>query len=113
MCSRCSLHITPGIIGGTSFGPCRRRRRLGNVTLMETRNLCISSLVTLLAIGGTVETAQAAAPFAAFESGQVRPLAMNSSRTRLYAVNTPDNRLEVYKIKNNGGLEHEASVPVG
>lgn len=80
---------------------------------METRNLCISSLVTLLAIGGTIESAQAATPFAAFESGQVRPLAMNHSRTRLYAVNTPDNRLEVYKIKNSGALEHEASVPVG
>ncbi|MBZ5708039.1 YncE family protein [Nannocystis pusilla] len=80
---------------------------------METRNLCISSLVTLLAIGGTVETARAATPFAAFESGQVRPLAMNQSRTRLYAVNTPDNRLEVYKIKSNGNLEHAASVPVG
>lgn len=80
---------------------------------METRNLCITSLVTFLAIGGAINTAEAAPAFTAFESGHVRPLAMNSSRTRLYAVNTPDNRLEVYKIKQNGGLEHEASVAVG
>src|SRR5262249_3618433 len=30
----------------------------------------------------------------------------------LFAVNTPDNRLEVFKVKNNG-LDHRASIPVG
>src|SRR5690606_31249893 len=66
-----------------------------------------------LAIGGAADTAQASTSFTAFESGQVRPLALNASRTRLYAVNTPDNRLEIYKIKANGDLEHQASVTVG
>ncbi|MBL1276175.1 MAG: hypothetical protein COB30_008810 [Ectothiorhodospiraceae bacterium] len=47
-----------------------------------------------------------------FETGQVRPLAMSPNGKRLFAVNTPDNRLEVFKI-NSSGLEHVGSVPVG
>ena len=34
--------------------------------------------------------------FITFESGQVRPLALSSTGMRLYAVNTPDNRVEVF-----------------
>ena len=37
---------------------------------------------------------------------------MSADGQRLFAVNTPDNRLEVYQI-TNWGLEHEASVSVG
>ncbi|MFP5284794.1 MAG: YncE family protein, partial [Thermoanaerobaculia bacterium] len=47
-----------------------------------------------------------------FESGQVRPLAMSPDRQRLFAVNTPDNRLEVFRIQGNR-LLHTASIPVG
>lgn len=47
-----------------------------------------------------------------FESGQVRPLAISSDATRLYATNTPDNRLEIFSI-SNAGLAHLFSVPVG
>jgi DNA-binding beta-propeller fold protein YncE len=50
--------------------------------------------------------------FTAFESGQVRPLAMTPDRRTLLAVNTPAARLEVFRI-GAGGLEHRASVPVG
>lgn len=60
-----------------------------------------------------MSVADASTPFTAFESGQVRPLALSHDGTRLYAVNTPDNRLEIYKVKSDGGLEHDASVPVG
>jgi len=49
--------------------------------------------------------------FVAFESGQVRPLAMSADGQRLFAVNTPDNRLEIFSIA--GGLAPLASVPVG
>ena len=49
--------------------------------------------------------------FVAFESGPVRPLALSADGQRLYAVNTPDNRLEVFA--NNGTLRPIASVPVG
>jgi DNA-binding beta-propeller fold protein YncE len=47
-----------------------------------------------------------------FESGQVRPLAMSPDKRHLFAVNTPDNRLEVFRIRENG-LIHTASIPVG
>src|SRR5947209_10990674 len=50
--------------------------------------------------------------FTVFESGQVRPLALSPSGKLLFAANTPDDRLEVFRIKNNG-LEHLASIPVG
>src|SRR5689334_7086182 len=51
-------------------------------------------------------------PFALFESGHVRPLAMSPDKKRLFAVNTPDNRVEIYDIKPSG-LKHRASVAVG
>jgi YVTN family beta-propeller protein len=56
--------------------------------------------------------APARAAFTVFESGQVRPLAMSPDGTRLFAVNTPDNRLEIFSI-GAGGLTHLAAVPVG
>jgi 6-phosphogluconolactonase (cycloisomerase 2 family) len=47
-----------------------------------------------------------------FESGQVRPLARSADGTRLFAVNTPAHRLEIFTI-SEGGLSHTGSVPVG
>nr|WP_308726582.1 hypothetical protein [Enhygromyxa salina] len=42
----------------------------------------------------------------------MRPLALSPDGKRLFVVNTPDNRLEIYKVTDSG-LEHRASVPVG
>ncbi|MCP3101699.1 hypothetical protein LZ198_22735 [Myxococcus sp. K15C18031901] len=53
-----------------------------------------------------------AAPFTLFESGQVRPLALSPDGRLLFALNTPDNRLEIFRTGNNG-LTHQGSVPVG
>lgn len=50
--------------------------------------------------------------FTAFESGQVRPIAMTPDKKFLLAVNTPDAKLEIFKI-NGPNLDHRASVPVG
>jgi hypothetical protein len=47
----------------------------------------------------------------AFESGPVRPLALSADGQRLIAVNTPDNRLEIFST--NGGLRAVGSVAVG
>ena len=44
---------------------------------------------------------QSANPYTLFETLQVRPLAISPDGERLYALNTPDNRLEVYGIQNN------------
>ncbi len=49
--------------------------------------------------------------FVAFESGQVRPLALSADGQRLFAVNTPDNRLEIFSTAS--ALAPLASVPVG
>ena len=58
--------------------------------------------------------AQTPAPpsFITFESGHVRPVAMTPDGTKLFAVNTPDNRLEVFTI-SEGSLTHTDSIPVG
>jgi len=48
-----------------------------------------------------------------FESGQVRPLAMSPDGKKLFALNTPDNRLEIFRIEENGILNHKRSILVG
>jgi YVTN family beta-propeller protein len=74
-------------------------------------------LLLLSAVSGTTMIAgsevQAAPPsYTLFESSQVRPLALSPDRKTLFAVNTPDARLEVYDVKWSG-LEHRTSIPVG
>jgi len=50
--------------------------------------------------------------FTLFESGQVRPLALSPDKQHLFAVNTPDNRLEIFRVEK-AQLIHTASIPVG
>src|ERR1041385_3226519 len=57
-------------------------------------------------------TTSTSSSFALFESGQVRPLALSQNKQHLFAVNTPDNRLEVFRFHGDG-LRHVASIPVG
>ncbi len=57
-------------------------------------------------------TAEGSSSYTLFESGQVRPLALSPDRQRLFAVNTPDNRLEVFRIVGRQ-LIHTDSIPVG
>src|SRR5262245_39229432 len=47
-----------------------------------------------------------------FATRQVRPLALFPDQTQLFAVNTPDGRLEVFDIHPQG-LSHRDSIPVG
>jgi YVTN family beta-propeller protein len=66
-----------------------------------------------LAAGLCAAPAATAGPsFTLFESGQVRPLALSPDRTLLFAINTPDNYLEVFRV-HKSGLTHLTSVPVG
>src|SRR5262245_16205188 len=51
-------------------------------------------------------------PYTLFEAAQVRPLALSPDKQLLFAVNTPDNRLEVFRIQGRG-LFQTASIPVG
>ena len=73
-----------------------------------TRSLVVLAVACLLAAEASAQT-----DFVEFESGQVRPLALSPDGTRLFAVNTPDNRLEVFSVAAGGVLSRIASVPVG
>lgn len=50
--------------------------------------------------------------FVTFESGHVRPLVLSSDGTRLYAVNTPDARVEVFDVSGDSPVPIE-SIAVG
>jgi len=67
------------------------------------------TLALLLAAWPLAARAQS---FVNFETGQVRPLALSPDGTRLFAINTPDNRLEIFDV-NAGSPSHVASVEVG
>lgn len=78
------------------------------------------SLVLLLWAGGPLFAAPSSPydnEFTLFESGQVRPLAMDPTGHLLFAVNTPDNRLEIFRILPDlhpeGPIRLVGSVQVG
>ena len=77
--------------------------------LASTPRLLIS-LALVLALNVTPAHAL---DFVAFESGPVRPMALSPDGGLLYAVNTPDNRLEILRVSDAGTLAHVASVAVG
>ena len=70
-----------------------------------------AQLLALLLCCPALALAQAP-DFIEFESGQVRPLAMSADGSRLFAVNTPNNALEIFSITASG-LTLTARVPVG
>ena len=55
-------------------------------------------MVMLAMVGVLVAPPAARASFVTFESGQVRPLALSPDGARLFAVNTPDDRLEIFDV---------------
>ena len=57
--------------------------------------------------------ASAQSTFVTFESGQVRPVALSPDGNQLFAVNTPDNTLEIFDIDGGGSLSYAGSVQVG
>ena len=66
----------------------------------------------VVAVFAEANPAATRSPFTLFESGPVRPLALSPSGELLFAANTPDNCLEVFKVLPHG-LQHRGSVPVG
>ena len=51
-------------------------------------------------------------PYTLFETLQVRPLALSPDGQLLYATNTPDNRLEIFRVEGHR-LQSTGSVVVG
>src|SRR5436309_6980143 len=77
-------------------------------------------LATWLVVITLAPAARATSSFVEFESGQVRPLALSPDGTHLFAVDTPDNRLEIFDVASDGTLVPRTlatysthTVPVG
>ncbi|ATB38982.1 hypothetical protein CYFUS_004421 [Cystobacter fuscus] len=70
-------------------------------------SLCAAASM-LVSVNATAQTPS----FIEFDSAHVRPMALSPDGTRLFAVNTPDNRLEVFSVSDSG-LSLIAEVPVG
>lgn len=51
--------------------------------------------------------------FVNFEGAQTRPIQISSDYTRLYALNTPDNRVSVFSIANPAAPALLSEIPVG
>jgi len=79
---------------------------------LRLRPLSLLPLLCALLLPLAASTAIAQVSFVAFESGHVRPITLSPDGTRLFAVNTPDNALEIFSV-DAGGLTRTGSVPVG
>ncbi|MFE8605518.1 YncE family protein [Archangium violaceum] len=71
-----------------------------------------ASLCAAIAMFVPVRATAQTPSFIEFDSAHVRPMALSPDGTRLFAVNTPDNRLEVFSVSASG-LSLVAEVPVG
>ena len=94
--------------------PYLARRPVSSLAVLLSVLAGLAAAVPSGAAARLAELKSAARPgrFTLFESGQVRPLALSPSGKLLFAANTPDNRLEVFRVNDNG-LERRASIPVG
>jgi DNA-binding beta-propeller fold protein YncE len=78
-----------------------------------TRHLAFAALTALTtALAPSLATAELPS-YTLFESDPVTPIALSPDGTRLFAVNTPEGRLEIYEPKESGSATTIASVPVG
>lgn len=67
-----------------------------------------------VAVGlGALSFGARAQSFVNFESPHVHPLELTPDGQRLLAVNTADNRLEVFGVGAGGALSHLGAIPVG
>ena len=83
---------------------------------------CLAAISTVLIVNpaqagysvpdGVPESFADKANFTLFETVPVRPLKISQDKDYLYALNTPDDRLEIFRITETG-LELSSSVPVG
>ena len=77
--------------------------------------LTIAACAAEPSTGTVIENATGPTPgnnYTLFETLQTRPLALSPNGQLLFAANTPDNRLEIYKISPSG-LKNVGSVTVG
>jgi DNA-binding beta-propeller fold protein YncE len=95
--------------------PCLVRRAVSYLVATSSVLACLAAAPPAGAgsrLAGVPPAGPNPSRFTLFESGQVRPLALSPGGKLLFAVNTPDDRLEVFRVGSHG-LEHRASIPVG
>ena len=80
------------------------------MTVSILRSTFFFLLLAFMLVASAPVSAQTS--FVAFESGHVRPIVLSPDGSQLFAVNTPDNALEIFDV-TPGGLVFAASVPVG
>lgn len=85
--------------------------KMRGIQMFLTQARHVAGILTVLAFTA-LPGAVFGSSFVAFESDQTRPLVLSANGERLYATNTPDNRLEVFSVTQSG-LAHLYSVPVG
>ncbi len=78
---------------------------------IRTASLAVAGMLLVLS-GVARASGSPSGSFVNFETGQVRPLALSPDGGRLFAINTPDNRLEIFS-PSASGLSHSGSIPVG
>ncbi len=103
------LYLLQGCGGGgsnTSATPSPSGPSNSSNTLSIARTTNLPAPPTLAATPANLPS------FMAFESGHVRPLALSVGGDTLYAVNTPNNALEVFSV-GKGLLTHQDSIAVG
>ncbi len=71
--------------------------------------LAFVALAVVLFAGG----ASNAGDFVNYESAHVHPISLSDSGRRLYAVNTPEARLSIFRVARKGKLTFLGDVPVG
>lgn len=92
--------------------PFQRFKDMNIRELIVRTVVCFIFTVSPISVHADSLAATDLSSFTAFESGHVRPLVLSPDGKRLYAVNTPDNRLEVFAVDENG-LTPLFSIPVG
>ncbi|HEX3141571.1 MAG TPA: hypothetical protein VHQ87_16060, partial [Rhizobacter sp.] len=109
--ARVSYNLPADAAGSSTL---RIRFRINANSALETYT--VNNVTLEGAAGGGGGTGGAPRPaigkFTTFESGHVRPMALSSNGLRLFVVNTPDNRVEVYNTQSGVPVLTE-SIPVG
>jgi DNA-binding beta-propeller fold protein YncE len=103
---RAGTHFFPRDATRACYVPAKRKGPPMPFT-RSPRLTCLALVAALLAASSAF-----AGSFVTFESGQVRPLALSPDGTKLFAVNTPDDRLEIFDV-TSGTPVHTGSVTVG
>ncbi len=97
-------------------GHARARERAGEAggrpARVGRRTLVAAGLAIACVVVASFPRPARASSTVVFESGQVRPIALSPDGSRLFAVNTPDGRLEILDVTSSG-LSRRASVTVG